>query len=126
MAIARDLLMTVVLCILAGWLPNHFLEYRGVAIGEPYNNQARPAGLIIATDTRTLNVTDTILENGQMTAHPKSMLIQNGFYAHSGYSVPEAITGGIAAPLLALIGAAHFVARARRKSRQLAMQARGK
>jgi hypothetical protein len=121
MAIARDIAITLVFCTLAAWLPSRFLDYKGIAVQDQRGTILEPhgpPGLVIATDTKTLNITDTVLENGQMTAHPGAILIQNGFYAHTGYSVVEAIAGGLAVPALLMIGAAYFVARAKRASRQ--------
>ena len=94
MAIVRDLLIVIVLCVLTGWLPTHFLEYRGKVVGaQPGENaeQFAPGNLVYATNIRTLNFTDTVVENGKTTARPGTMLIQNGFYARPGFSIPMAM-----------------------------------
>jgi hypothetical protein len=123
MAIVRDLLIVVALCVLTGWLPTRFLEFRGVVVGDQQGgtvSQSAPVGLIFATDTRTLNFVDTVIDNGKTTTRPGTMVIQNGLYARPGYSMPVVILGGMIVPLLTAIGAAHFVARSRRKLRKLA------
>jgi hypothetical protein len=74
-------------------------------------SQSPPLGLILATDTRTLDFVDTVIDNGTTTARPGRMVIQNGLYARAGYSMPVVILGGVIMPLLTAIGAAHFVAR---------------
>jgi hypothetical protein len=127
MAIARDLLIVVALCVLTGWLPTRFLEFRGMVVGDQQDaivSQSAPAGLIFATDTRTLNIVDTVIDNGKATARPGTMVIRNGLYARAAYSMPVAILGGLILPLLTAIGAAHFVARSRRKLRNLAARRR--
>jgi hypothetical protein len=123
MAIVRDWLIVIALCVLTGWLPTRFLEYRGKVIGDPRNTtvgQSVATGLVFATDIRTLNFTDTVVENGTTIAHRGNLVIQNGFYARPGYSIPVAVFGGVIIPLLTIMGAAHFVARSRRKIRNLA------
>jgi hypothetical protein len=129
MAIVRDLMIVLVLCVLTGWLPTRFLEFRGTVVGDQHGgtmNQSAPVGLIFATDTRTLNFVDTVIDNGKTTARPGTMIIQNGLYPRAGYSMPLAIFGGVIMPLLTAIGAAHFVARSRRKLRNFAGDSRGK
>jgi hypothetical protein len=127
MAIVRDWLIVIALCVLTGWLPTRFLEYRGKVIGDEHNptvGESAAIGLVFATDIRTLNFTDTVVENGTTIAHQGNLVIQNGFYARPGYSIPVAVFGGAIIPLLTIIGAAHFVARSRRKIRNLAAKVR--
>ena len=122
MAIVRDLLIVVALCVLTGWLPTRFLEFRGMVVGDQDGgtvSQSQPVGLIFATDTRTLDFVDTVIDNGTTTARPGRMVIQNGLYARAGYSMPVVIFGGVIMPLLTAIGAAHFIARSRRRLRNL-------
>jgi len=127
LAILRDWLIAVALCVLIGWLPTRFLEYRGTVVGDQHGgtmNQSIPVGLVFATGTRTLNFVDTVIDNGKTTARPGTLVIQDGVYARPGYSMTVTILGGVILPVLTIIGAAYFVARSRRKLRNLAADKR--
>jgi len=87
-------------------------------------NQSIPVGLVFATGTRTLNFVDTVIDNGKTTARPGTLVIQDGVYARPGYSMTVTILGGVILPVLTIIGAAYFVARSRRKLRNLAADKR--
>ena len=53
MAIVRDLLIVLVLCVLTGWLPTRFLEFRGTVVGDQHGgtmNQSAPVIHLIRAD----------------------------------------------------------------------------